>query len=142
MWEYFDDTASGVFPDAVVDEGSSLLLDLSTLLGPDNLAGARVRVQHIPSGASEDAASVFETGVNRVRTSLLGQSTPSIAAYEYRVSLDWHPLDVEDSTAGWTQDGAVQFDLPQSIEQNWAAPWPAYRALAAFPAHVHTTQSR
>lgn len=124
VWEYHDPDQSDENPDAVVNQGTYLSLDLSTLLGTDDRRGAIVRVTHLPSGISEVVESYWGGPGNYADTSaFLGQSgTPSTDPDDYSVGTDWVPLpDVDDGTGNMNgQDGTLAYALPQTLRRNWS----------------------
>jgi len=122
IWEYYDADNLDETPDSVYNDGSSLILNLLTLLGPLDRSGALVRVTYLPTMTSELLASSFGSGSNTVETSaFLGQTgTPSTDPADYAVGTDWNPLpNLEDGTAEFTVDGDVEFSLPQTLRENW-----------------------
>lgn len=119
-WEFFDGDTADTRPDSVTLGLGQLFFDLTTLLGPNNRAGAVVRVRYNTSGAYEDVTSTWDGVSNIATTSLLGQSSPSVIAADYTVGTEWQELEnVVDGTALLTQAGTVSFTLPQTLERNW-----------------------
>lgn len=130
VWEYYSGNPAKAQPDSVVDNGTTLTLDLTDYLGTVDMAGTPIRVQLNASGAYEDRFSYFVSGTNKVDTgSLLGQSTPSTLVSDYTIGSVWERFsDLIDNTfvppSGTqvlAQDGIVTFSLPQTITENWNA---------------------
>jgi len=119
--EFFDNKLEDEQPDSVVNLGSTLEFDATTLLGTLDRSGAVVRVKLNDSGASEAVVSTFSGGINKVTTkSLLGQSVVSTDADDYSIGSFWNEVsDFTDSTSGLTADAAISYTLPQSLTENW-----------------------
>lgn len=126
VWEYYDGNYNKSQPSSVVDNGATITLNLTAYLGVTDLRGTPIRVKLNESGAYEDRYSYFSGGANKVDTlTLLGQSTPSTDAADYTVGSVWERFtNLGDTTivsaAPLKQDGVVDFDLPQTIVENWA----------------------
>lgn len=125
VWEYFDNERSLLYPTSVTNNGSTLTFDLTTLLGPNNAAGAEVTVEFAQTGKKEVVTSQWVGGKNVITTDgLLGQTAPSTTATDYLVTADWIPFEnlddgTDDGTGTFSQDGNVEFDLPQTRERSW-----------------------
>jgi hypothetical protein len=124
VWEYFDPDTSDENPDDVINQGTYLTFELTTLVGTVSRAGALVRVTHLPSGISELVESYWAGGKNSCDTSaFLGQSgTPSTDVNDYSVASDWIPFPgYVDGTGNMTiASGTFSYDLPQTLRRNWA----------------------
>lgn len=122
VWEYYDGDYTRVAPTTVNDYApGQLLVDLTSLLGSEDRTGTLVRVQLNETGAYEDV-EVQWTGTENViiTTTWLGQTSPSTDAEDYSVGMAWYELEtLTDGTAGLTQNGKVDFDLPQNLVENW-----------------------
>jgi hypothetical protein len=122
VWEYYDGDYTRVAPTTVNNYApGQLLVDLTSLLGSEDRTGTLVRVQLNETGAYEDV-EVQWTGTENViiTTTWLGQTSPSIDAEDYSVGMAWYELEtLTDGTAGLTQNGKVDFDLPQNLVENW-----------------------
>ncbi|KKM81514.1 hypothetical protein LCGC14_1329060 [marine sediment metagenome] len=123
IWEYYDGDFVKADPDAVTDETGYLRLRLDTYLGAANRAGTKIRVQFNSTGAYEDAFSAWSGSYNYVDTSsYLGQTVPSTTPADYTVGSDWEEFTgLTDGTEHLSQNGDVEFDLPQTISENWVA---------------------
>lgn len=121
VWEFYDADLDDEKPDSVTNLGSNLEFDLTTILGSSNRSGAVIRVVYSTSGASEIGVSIFSSGTNLLRTrGLLGQSSVDVDEQNYVVGSYWAELsNIVDGTSSFTVDGEIEFDLPQSITQNW-----------------------
>jgi len=119
--EYFDNVLEDANPNSVTNLGSNLQFDLTTLLGTNDRSGSVVRVVYSQNGSEETLVSKYVGGVNIIETTgLLGQSTVSIDNDDYIVGTYWNEVsDVEDNTVSFTEDGKINFTLPQSVSQNW-----------------------
>lgn len=125
VWEFFDSSLEDENPDSVTNLGPNLEFDLTTLLGTADRSGTKVTISYAPTSAQEEAISVFEGGVNKVKTTgLLGQSAPSLTASDYLAGTLWHPLEgVSDGTVSdgsFSQNGALNYTLPQTLKRDWA----------------------
>lgn len=120
-WEFFDGNTDAATPSAVVNVGGgSLQFDLTSLLGPDNRAGAVVVVKLLDSGARQEVVSTWNGSINIATTSLLGQSIPSTDSNFYVVGSEWREmLDISDGSNFLAQDGALTYTLPQDLRRNW-----------------------
>jgi hypothetical protein len=126
VWEYYDPDRSDETPDSVANMGTYLKFGIDSLLDPDastlDRNGALVKVTYLPTGVSELVESYWDGPGNYVDVSaFLGQSgTPSTTPGDYAVGTDWNPLSEHtDGTASLTQDGDVEFELPQTLRRNW-----------------------
>jgi hypothetical protein len=125
--EFYDPTDGSLPPDDVTVGTGVLTFNLNTLLGTDDVSGALVEVQYIPTGARRKAFSTFSSPNNQIEVDYMGQTvTPSTDESDYVVSADWRPLsNVTDTTiqtgidASWSQDGSISFDLPQTRLNSW-----------------------
>jgi hypothetical protein len=139
VWEYFDSERSAFVPTSVVDLGSTLRFDCTSLLGVLSRSGAEITVTYLKTGAKETVTSIFAGGINRITTSgLLGQVTPSTDQTDYSLTADWVPFDnIEDTSSDLTADGLARWDLPQTIDRSWLvtdvnlieANWSRYRVV-------------
>jgi len=122
IWEYYDGDWSDERPDDVEDlGGGTLRFTLTSLLGTQNRNGTRVRVTLNSTGAHEEVTVVWNGVLNYAITGLLGQTTPSLTEADYSVGSDWQEVtELSDGTAELTQDGDVEFTLPQTETRNWS----------------------
>lgn len=121
VWEYYDGRFDKANPTLVTDNGTTLTFDLTDYLGTTDLRGTPIRVRLNSTGAFEDLFSDFVGGVNVVTTTgLLGQSSPSTLVDDYTVGGPWVRFtNLTDGTIDLQASGNVDFDLPQSITENW-----------------------
>lgn len=130
VWEYYDGDWTKVAPTSVDKTHAigQLLVELNTLLGTSERTGATVRVQLNETTAYEELTSLWgdpsgawaEDRNYVLTTGLLGQTTPSEIADDYSVGSDWSEFtNLDDGTAELTADGAMTFDLPQTVTENW-----------------------
>jgi len=121
VWEYYDGDTDDTKPDAVTNLGSNLRFDLTDLLGDEDRSGSLVKVVLNSSSAYEEVESIYSGGKNIIETvGLLGQSSVSTDVDDYTVGSNWNPLkNVIDGTNGFTEEGKIEFDLPQDETQNW-----------------------
>lgn len=119
VWEYYDGTTADGAPTSVAQNGANLDFDLTSILGTENRAGTQVRVQLNETGAYEDVESTWSGSANVCQTGLLGQTSPSTTAADYTVGSEWKILDATDGTAELTASGALDYDLPQNLTENW-----------------------
>lgn len=121
VWEFFDGNSEDATPTSVTNLGGGLLqIDLTSLLGASNRAGAEVRVTLVETGASIVVDSTWNGSINIATVTLLGQSTPSTSANDYSIGAEWQEMaSVSDGSALLTDDGAVSYALPQDIRRNW-----------------------
>jgi len=119
--EFYDATFEDAKPDSVVNLGSNLELDLTTLLGTVDRKNTIVRVILTSTAAQEFVVSEFVGGKNILRTKgLLGQATVSLNASDYNVGSVWNEVtDNADATTELTANGKMEYVLPQNISQNW-----------------------
>lgn len=119
--EFYDATFEDAKPDSVVNLGSNLELDLTTLLGTVDRKNTIVRVILTSTAAQEFVVSQFVGGKNILRTKgLLGQATVSLNASDYNVGSVWNEVtDNADATTELTANGKMEYVLPQNISQNW-----------------------
>lgn len=121
VWEFYDGDFRDIQPDSVLDQGSSLRMNINGLLGEENRSGAIVRVQLNETTVYEDLVSTWDGTNNFIVTSgLLGQTVVTTDIDDYTVGTDWAELRLEeDETALMTLDGAVKMFLPQTLEEDW-----------------------
>lgn len=119
--EYFDNTLEDGKPDEVINNGSNLTLDLTTLLGTDDRSGTVIRTVLSSTGAQETRVSEYVGGKNQITTfGLLGQSSVSLNEQDYVVGSRWNEVsDTVDATNNMTEDGKISYTLPQNQAQNW-----------------------
>jgi hypothetical protein len=121
VWEFYDGRWTKTQPTSVSDLGGSLEFDLTSLLGSQNRQGTTVRIQLNETTAFEDVVSTWTGSQNIAVTGLLGQTSPSTDVEDYFIGSDWTILeDLTDGSAGLTQDGALEFTLPQTVELDWS----------------------
>lgn len=119
-WEYRDGNFQKSQPDNVTQVGATLEFIIDGYLGDTNLQGTIIRVQLNSTGTFEDVAVVWTGSQNKVTTTLLGQSSPTTTPEDYTIGAEWEPLDnVADGTTGFTVDGEIVYDLPQTVLKNW-----------------------
>jgi len=121
VWEFYDGVWRKTAPTSVIDVGGGQLwFNVTSLLGTQNRQGTLIRIQLNETSAYEDVYSEWNGSINVAYAGLLGQTTPTTSADDYSIGSDWTILDdVEDGTSDFTQDGAVDYTLPQSITENW-----------------------
>jgi len=127
VWEYFDNERSRLNPitGGVVDNGSTLTIDCTTLLGSTNRSGALVKVIFLKTGVEEIVKSVWAGGKNKITTSgLLGQVIPSTDEDDYHITADWIPFDEqEDNTisggSAMATDDLIRWALPETSARSW-----------------------
>jgi hypothetical protein len=121
VWEFFDGTFDDAKPDDVINLGSNLEFDLTTLLGTQDRRGSVIRVVLTSSGASEIIVSEFVSGKNIARSQgLFGQSVITTDEHAYVVGTLWNEVaGLTDETVGFVENGKISFALPQSQSQNW-----------------------
>lgn len=124
VWEFFDGSVEDENPDDVTNLGPNLEFDLTTLLGAANKEGTVVQISLPQTSASEQVVSFWDGSKNVCRsTGLLGQVTPTTESTDYTVGTVWQPLTViSDGTideGNLSQNGALSFQLPQTLKQNW-----------------------
>ena len=119
--EFQDNNFEDAKPDIVTNLGSNLEMDLTTLLGDTNRKGAVVRVVLSSTGAFELLVSDFVGGKNILTTKgLLGQALVSVDEQDYVVGSIWNEVsDTDDGTNGLTENGKIEYTLPQNVSQNW-----------------------
>lgn len=143
VWEYFDGLYQKAVPDTITDLGTAIRVNLTTYLGTASRAGTPIRITYNVTGAYEDVYSTFSGGIN-VATSerLFGQTTPSLLQTDYSVGSPWERFEnLEDETNGLNEEGAVTFDLPQTLTRNWSLGtfngiqgyWMRYRIITLDP---------
>lgn len=120
VWEYYDGDWSKISPTSVTDNGSTLEIDLTSLLGTQNRQGTVVRVLLNSTAVYEDVESVW-TGLKNIATvGLLGQTTPSVDENHYSVGSDWSIFGTfVDGSSEFTQNGILEIELPQNENENW-----------------------
>lgn len=126
IWEYYENDLYDIQPTSVTDiGGGSLEFDLTSLLGINDRRGTIVRVSLNESGAYQDVVSTWNGSENIATTNLLGQTTPSTNIDDYTIGSDWTEFENElqlsfiDGTSNLSQDGDVEFLLPQNEINNW-----------------------
>jgi len=131
VWEYYDGDYRKTAPTSVELDGSTLIIDLTSYLGTNPRPGTAIRVQYNETTAFEDLESQWGGGINYVTTTgYLGQTSPKYntggpspttdAETYYTVGSDWEIIDtVTDNTSNLTVEGDVDFDLPQTVTENW-----------------------
>jgi len=128
VWEFYDPLENTTHPTAVsvgVPGVGQMTIDVTSLLGTNDVSGAFVEIEYIPSGAKFRKESSFGGMVNRiVIDSYLGQMIPSSAITDYIVRCDWRPLpDMVDATAtaqsSWLANGKFEFTLPRTQSDSW-----------------------
>lgn len=123
VWEFYDGDFAKAAPDSVsVPSPGALKLILNGYLGSSVMTGTLIRVRLNETGASEDVYSQWDGSSNYVETtSYLGQTVPSTDAEDYTVGSDWQQFArITDGSSGMTDSGIVDFDLPQSLTEDWA----------------------
>jgi hypothetical protein len=121
VWEYYDDARYSVNPTAVSNNGSTLTLDLTSLLGGLDRTGAVVRACYLPTGAYEEVISKFSNHNYIDLTGIIGQtSAPSTDPQDYSVGCQWSVLpEYVDETSDLQQSGKLTFALPQTLSYHW-----------------------
>lgn len=121
VFEFYDATQEDAKPDLVTNLGSNLELDLTTMLGALDRRNTVVRVVLSSTGASELCISQFVGGKNIVQTvGLLGQALVTTDPEAYIVGSFWNEVfNVVDGTNNLTEEGKVEYTLPQNVSQNW-----------------------
>lgn len=147
-WEYTEKNKRLVPPSRVNECGSGVGIEfeLETLYSDTNNSGARVYVEHIPTGTHMECVSYYDNGVNKIHTiGLLGQDNISYANKDYVVGSEWLPLpDLNDRTENFNIGGKVSYRLPQSLTHNWKKTvvddtkgyWLRYRIIGSNTAHI------
>src|SRR6185312_6947808 len=114
--EYYDGDFQNAQPTSVTNiGGGQLQFDVTSLLGPNNRAGATVRVQLQTNASYQDVVSTWNGTTNIVTTGLLGQSVPSTNVSDYGIGTDWRelPFTVSQSETQWG------YTLPQDLTHDW-----------------------
>jgi hypothetical protein len=127
VWEYFDNERSLLNPavGGITDNGSTLTIDCTPLLGTVDRNGALVKLVFLKTGAEEIVKSVWAGGKNQITTAgLLGQVTPSIDEDDYHITAEWVPFDEqEDNTdtgsSAFAQDDLVDWAMPETTARSW-----------------------
>jgi len=119
--EFYDATFEDAKPDEVTNLGSNLELDLTTLLGTSDRRNTVVRVILTSTAAQEFVVSTWNGTKNIITTTgLLGQATVSVNENDYNVGTQWNEVsDTEDATTELTEDGKIEYTLPQNQGQDW-----------------------
>jgi hypothetical protein len=125
VWEFYDGESEDENPDEVTNLGPNLRFDLTTLLGEEDRSGTKVVVSFAQTSAAETAVSKYVGGVNIIETTgLLGQVSPETEVTEYTVGTVWQPITINENSAydegELSVDGVLNFELPQTLKQNWA----------------------
>jgi len=119
-WEYFDDNFQDVEPNSVVNNGPDMTFGINNLVGTTTKEGKLIKVTYLETGAFEIVKSEWVGGENKITTQgTLGQAIPSTVTSDYMIGTDWNDLEATDGTNNLSQDGDVEFDLPQTIDKNW-----------------------
>lgn len=130
---------------------STLVVDLTSLLGTVDRSGMIARVQLNSTGASEEGTVVWNGSANVVTVGLLGQSSPSSSPADYTVGGDWLPVEgVVDGSIDFSVDGDIEFPLPQTNLINWVKSevndvtgyWLRYRIIAPSAAPIEIDYAR
>lgn len=125
VFEFYDGDFGDLPPDSVTNiGGGQLQFDLTGLLGPNNRAGAVVRVRSNDTGAFEDVVSTWTGTANVATTGFLGQTTPSTSIDDYQVGTEWTELalaglNFADGTTALSASGEVSYNVPQTTLWNW-----------------------
>lgn len=132
VWEYYDGNWQKTTPTEVeLYPGGKLLFNLNNYLGTNNRAGATIRVQYNETGAYEEKVSLWDGSKNYIITDgYLGQTSPkynsgggsptSNAQQYYTVGSVWEALESPtDGTAHLSQNGDLEYTLPQDLTKNW-----------------------
>jgi len=128
VWEFCDDTTEDDFPDSVTDLGSTLEIEIDSMLDDDgttDFSGLEVVVTLNTTGATETLTSTYSGGANKVTTTgFLGQTSPSVDASDYTVGTQWHVVpglddSTNDGTTSFEIDGDVDFTLPKDVVRDW-----------------------
>jgi len=151
IWEYYDGNFDKTEPTEVkidVPSAGKLLFDLTDYLGSAVKSGTQIRVRLNVSAAYSDVESAFGipsgSGFSVAKNycvvdSYLGQTTPSTVTSDYTVGSDWEEVqDLVDGSALLSQDGNVEFSLPQTLTRDWKigtvngvdAQWLRYRVIS------------
>ncbi len=126
--EFFDGVFDDAIPNTVTNLGPNLKLVIDDLLSPGDQVpldrrGARVRVILNSTGAFEDVISEYDEVLNQnfvTTVGLLGQAIVSTDEDDYTVGSAWNPVVNEnDETIGFSEDGLIEYDLPDNLTQNW-----------------------
>ena len=124
-WEYYDGTWDDGTPDSVINIGTGLRFNLSTLIGTSVVNdGLTVRVRCNATGVYQDCVVYTLAGNPTIDTiGFLGQTIVSLVASEYTIGRDWKPLpSIVDNTNGFnavpgTYD--VDYVLPKDSSNWW-----------------------
>lgn len=129
IWEFYDGDFNDIIPTLVTDIGGGFLeFNVNSLLGVNDRRGSTVRVALNVTGAFVDVVSTWNGAVNIATTSLIGQTSPSTDIDDYTIGTDWTEFalatglsftDGTDLTGPLSQDGDIDFTLPQTALQNW-----------------------
>jgi hypothetical protein len=120
VWEFYDGDWTKTTPDSVTQAGSQLVLVINNLLGTTAVPNTTIRVTLNETGVYEEVTSEWYSPYNRVYVGFLGQTVPSTDPDDYSIGSDWTIMDViTDGTSNLQQSGDVEYDIPQSITQNW-----------------------
>lgn len=138
VWEYPDALQTQVAPTSATPGGSSIVFDITSLLGANNRAGAEVIVLCLATGESELVTTTWSGSANIATTGPLGQTVASSSASDYAVYAAW--LEVPDLVEEVGADYvAISFTLPESQTRAWnrisingsAGMWLRLRIVAA-----------
>jgi hypothetical protein len=132
VWEYYDGEWKKTTPTEVeLYPGGKLLFNLNNYLGVINRAGSTIRVQYNETGAYEEHVSLWDGTKNYVVVnSYLGQTSPKYntgggsptpdAQQHYAIGSVWEALaSPTDGTQHLTQNGDLEYTLPQDLNKNW-----------------------
>jgi len=129
VWEYYDNKRSLFNPSEIVNNGSTLSFDLTTLLGANDVNGALIKVTYLKTGEFEEGVSGYsDLGGGDVNSftsqGLFGQVNVSELLTDYHITAEWIPfIDIEDNTLvsgeNLEADGSISWELPQNLERSW-----------------------
>jgi len=130
VWEFYEGDFRKEAPDSVELDASTLVHDLTGYLGASPRPGTVIRVQYNETTAYEDVVSLWDGSINYAVTTYLGQTAPKYntgggspttdAETYYTVGSDWEVFDdMTDGSLDLTQDGDLDYTLPQSVTEDW-----------------------
>lgn len=126
VWEFYDGTAQDENPNKVINQGTTLRMNVDTLLGSGiDRSGTVVRITIAQTSSSEEVVSQFDGVTNFIETTgLLGQINPSLVSSDYTVGTIWSPLKINTNSTfdegEFSRSGQVSFELPQDQKQSWS----------------------
>ncbi len=123
-WEFLNSESGR--SDSVTNEGTTLLFDVTSYLGIGTAlpVGLSIVVTHKPSSITETVDVFLDDGITKVRTSFLGQASPSISTADYEIYAEWRPLTgVTDPTGGFRTTGRAVVSWPIANAFNTASVW-------------------